>query len=126
MAAVALITLMILLEYLAFMLLVGKARVQGNIDAPAMTGTEEMDRAVRVQSNTLEQMVITLPAMWICAYFFMPLVAALLGLGFFIGRILYRNSYMKDPAKRTTGFAIGFLSNIGLIGCGLWGVVTSL
>ena len=126
MAAVALITLLILLEYLVFMLLVGKARLQGDIQAPAVSGTEEMDRAYRVQMNTLEQMVITLPALWICAYFFLPLVAAILGLGFFIGRILYRNSYMKDPAGRTAGFAIGFLANLGLIGCGLWGVITSL
>ena len=126
MAAVALITLLILLEYLVFMLLVGKARLQGDIQAPAVSGTEEMDRAYRVQMNTLEQMMVTLPALWICAYFFLPLVAAILGLGFFIGRILYRNSYMKDPDKRTAGFAIGFLSNLGLIGCGLWGVITSL
>ena len=53
MAAVALITLLILLEYIAFMLLVGKARVQGNIEAPAVSvGYQEMHCALTWKSGS--------------------------------------------------------------------------
>ena len=91
-----------------------------------MSGHETFERAYRVHINTLEQLLITLPALWLCAYYFMPLVAAALGLTFFVGRILYRNAYVADPETRGTGMMIGFLSNIGLVLTALWGVVTQL
>lgn len=126
MALVALVTLIILLQYLAFMALVGRARVACDIKAPAVTGHEDFERAYRVQMNTAEQLLMVLPGLWICAYFFNSLVAALLGLGFFLGRILYRNAYVKDPPSRGPGMMIGFLATAGLLGCGLWGVITAL
>ena len=76
--------------------------------------------------NTVEQLLITLPAMWLCAYYFMPVVAAALGVIFFLGRILYRSGYMADPEKRAPGMMIGFLANIGLVLTALWGVITQL
>ena len=126
MAFVALVSLLILCQYVVFMGLCGKARAESGLLAPAVVGDESFERAYRVQMNTLEQMVITIPAMWICAYFFMPLVAAILGLAFIIGRILYRMTYVKDPASRGPGMMIGFLANIGLLLCGVWGVVTQI
>ena len=126
MAFVALVALLILFEYIAFIGLCGKARANSGLLAPATTGDENFERAYRVQMNTLEQMVITLPAMWLCAQFFMPVVAAVLGLGFFVGRLVYRSSYLKDPATRGPGMIIGFLSNVLLLLCGLWGVLRHL
>ena len=123
MVFVALVTLLILCQYVVFMGLCGKARAECGLLAPAVVGDESFERAYRVQMNTLEQMVITIPAMWICANFFMPVVAAILGLAFVIGRILYRMSYVKDPASRGH-MMIGFLANIGLLLCGFWGVAT--
>ena len=126
MALAALVALLILGEYIAFMGLCGKARANSGLQAPATTGDENFERAYRVQMNTLEQMVVTLPAMWVCATFFMPVVATVLGLGFFVGRLIYRSAYIKDPTTRGPGMIIGFLSNVGLILCGLWGVLTQL
>jgi len=123
---VVLIMLLILVEYIVFMMLCGKARASSGLQAPAVTGDEHFERAYRVQMNTLEQMVITLPAMWICANYFMTMVAAVLGLAFIIGRIMYRTAYMKDPTARGPGMLVGFFANIGLIGCGLWGVISQL
>ncbi|MFT6958072.1 MAG: glutathione S-transferase [Halieaceae bacterium] len=123
---VALVALLILCEYIVFMALCGKARADSGLLAPATTGDESFERAYRVQMNTLEQMVITLPAMWLCAYFFMPIVAGVLGLSFFVGRLVYRATYIKDPATRGPGMIIGFLSNVLLLLCGLWGVLTPL
>ncbi|MBT4520084.1 MAG: MAPEG family protein [Halieaceae bacterium] len=123
---VAIVTLILLCQYIFFMGMVGKARVAGGVEAPAVTGDPIFERAYRVQMNTLEQLMVTLPAMWVCAQFFMPLVAAGLGLAFFIGRIIYRSSYMAAPEKRGLGMMIGFLANIGMIGTGFWGVISRL
>jgi uncharacterized membrane protein YecN with MAPEG domain len=64
--------------------------------------------------------------MWVSAMYFIPMVAAALGLVFFVGRMMYRVSYMKDPESRGPGMIIGFLANIALIITGLWGVVGQL
>ena len=86
---VALVTLLLLFQYMTFMMLCGAARAKADIKAPAMSGDENFERALRVQLNTLEQMVITLPAMWVSGMYFNPTVAAVLGLAFFLGRLLY-------------------------------------
>ena len=126
MAFVGLVTLLILLQYILFMMLVGKQRAAHGISAPAVTGHEMFERAYRVQMNTLEQMVVAIAAMWVCAWFFLPPVAGILGAVFFIGRFVYWRSYMADPKKRGVGMVIGFLANIAMIGCGLWGVIGQL
>ena len=121
---VALVTLLLLCQYVVFMGMCGKARAQSGIVAPAVTGDETFERAYRVQMNTVEQLVIALPAMWVSGMYFMPMVAAALGLVFFVGRMMYRVSYMKDPESRGPGMIIGFLANIALIATGLWGIIS--
>ncbi len=88
-----------------------------------MSGDEAFERAFRVQMNTVEQLVITLPALWISGYYFSANIAAALGLLFFLGRVLYRVGYMKDPKKRGPGMMIGFLANVALVLTALWGVI---
>ena len=51
MAYTGLVTLVILVQYIVFMLLVGKQRVAHGIKAPATSGHEMFDRAYRVQMN---------------------------------------------------------------------------
>lgn len=126
MAYVAIVTMLLLIQYIAYTLLCGAARARGGVQAPAVTGDETFERAFRVQMNTIEQLVITLPAMWVCAYYFSPLWAAGLGVVFMIGRLLYRQAYMKDPASRGPGMGIGFLANIVLIVLSLWGAIGQL
>ena len=123
---VALVTILLICQFIVFMGFVGKARAGGDIKAPAMTGSDEFDRANRVHQNTLEQLAITLPSMWISAYYFSPYWAAGLGLLFFLGRIVYRAGYMADPEKRGKGMMIGFMANIALLGTALWGVIGKL
>ena len=123
---VALVTLLLIIQYLTFTMLVGAARSKSGIKAPAITGDEQFERAYRVQMNTLEQLVLTLPALWLSGLYFNSMVAALLGLAFFLGRVLYRAGYVKDPAKRGPGFGIGFLASIGLVLTAAWGVITAL
>ncbi len=123
---VALVTLLLLLQYISFTMLVGMARGKTGVSAPAVTGDEMFERAFRVQMNTLEQLAVTLPALWLCAYYYKPLVAAALGLLFFLGRMLYRVSYMKDPASRGPGMIIGFFANVTLIALAAWGVISAM
>lgn len=123
---VALITLLLLTQYLAFMGKTGKARAASGIKAPAMTGDDTFERAVRIQTNTLEQLIMTLPAMWICAQFLNPLVAAGLGAVFLIGRFIYGRAYAADPSKRGIGMMIGFVATFTLIILSFWGVISAM
>jgi uncharacterized MAPEG superfamily protein len=89
-----------------------------------MSGPPEFERAYRVHMNTIEQLVILIPSMWMFAYFVRPDVAAGLGIVFLVGRLLYRNSYLADPSSRTIGFMVGFLAMMimlvgSMIGAGM-------
>lgn len=121
MELVAIVTGLILIEYFIFAMLVGKARAKSGIDAPAMTGDPGLERAVRVQLNTLEQIVMVIPAMWIFGNYLSAMYGAGLGLVFIIGRALYCRGYMNDPKSRGAGFMIGFLATIALLFGGLYG-----
>ena len=123
---VAIVTLLLLIQYLYFAMQAGLARGKGNVKAPAITGDEDFERKLRVQANTLEQLVITLPAMWLCGYYFRADVAAVFGAVFLVARFVYGTAYVKEPASRGTGMIIGFVANLGLILCSLWGVIATL
>ena len=101
----------------------GKAREEFDIKAPATTGNDIFERTLRVQLNTLEQLLVTLPAMWLCAHYFSASFAGIMGLVFFTGRVLYRKAYIADPGTRTTGMIMGFLANILLLICATLSVI---
>jgi glutathione S-transferase len=123
---VALVTVLLVSQYMIFIMLVGAARGKSGLKAPAVTGDENFERAYRVQMNTLEQLVVVLPALWLSGWYFDSLVAALLGLAFFLGRVMYRAGYVKNPEQRAMGFGIGFLAVLGLIGTAIWGVLGAI
>lgn len=126
MEIVALVTLSILIQFLVFTLMCGAARAKSGVEAPAVAGDPVFERAFRVQQNTLEQLMLVLPSLWVCAYFFSANVAAIFGAVFLVGRFIYRAGYMGDPKKRGPGMLIGLFATLVLIGCGLWGVVAKL
>lgn len=123
MELIAVVTGLILLEYFVFALLVGKARSKSGIDAPAMTGDPGLERALRVQLNTLEQIVIVIPSLWIFGSYVSEVYGAGLGLVFIIGRALYCKGYMADPKNREIGFTVGILATMALLFGGLYGAV---
>jgi len=106
----ALMTLLAILWYIVTAFQVGRAHVKYNIQAPAMTGNPALERAVRVQMNTLEQLVAFLPAMWIYAWYGNPRWAAIACAVWIVGRIVYAFGYWADANKRGPGFAITFLA----------------
>jgi glutathione S-transferase len=125
-ALVAIVTVLVLLFYVWPAVTVGRLRGKHGIQAPAMTGHPEFERASRVQINTLEWMVIFLPSMWIIAAYVNSVLAAVLGLVWIGGRYLYMSGYLKDPKNRSTGFLIQLLATAVALFGGLIGAVVSL
>lgn len=111
----ALVTLLALLVYFGMGLQVGRARGRSGINPPAMTGDPLLERAVRVQSNTLEWLPIFLVSLWLFAIYCNELVAAGVGIVWIIGRVVYSVGYMADPARRGTGFLIQLLAGAVLL-----------
>ena len=100
---VHIVALLALVQFIYFSMLVGQARGKYGIKAPAMTGNEHFERAVRVQMNTLEQLVCFLPALLIAAVYWSPNYVAATGVVYLVGRTLYQRAYVADPAKRGLG-----------------------
>lgn len=127
-ALVAIVTLLSLLVYVWMILRIGGARRRTGIDAPAMTGDPELERHLRVQANTVESLVIHLPALWLFAIYWNDLVAAALGVVWMIGRVVYALGYAADPKKREVGFMIQGLATVilllGALGRAIWVYVT--
>lgn len=126
MELVAFVTVLALLEYVVFAMLVGRARGKYGVKAPAVTGHEIFERYFRVQQNTLELLVALVPAMWLFGTYVNPTWAAWLGLVFVVARIVYLVGYVVDPAKREIGFGLTALPVMILLIGGLWGAGKAL
>ena len=123
---VAIVTALALAQAFWFAAQVGKQRVAHGVDAPATTGHPDFEKAFRVHANTLEQLIIVLPCMWMFATYWRPEIAAGLGVVFMVGRQIYRGAYMGDPKRRTTGFMVGMLATAILLIGTIVGAVMNL
>ncbi|MBL8265705.1 MAPEG family protein [Steroidobacter sp.] len=120
---VALVTVVALLQFLYLGLQVARARGRYGVAAPATTGHEVFERHFRVQMNTLEQLVMFLPALWIFAAYISPLWAAALGVVFILGRSIYAMSYVRDPRTRSLGFGLTAFPTLALLmGIVIWAI----
>jgi uncharacterized MAPEG superfamily protein len=123
---IALVSLLAILEYQVFAFQVGLGRQKYGIEAPATTGNEVFERLYRVQVNTIEQLVVFLPSLWVFGAYVSAPVGAGLGVVFLVGRALYAVQYVKEPASRGAGFLTGYLANTALLLGGLGGAVMKL
>jgi uncharacterized membrane protein YecN with MAPEG domain len=126
MAWVELVTLLAIVQFVVFGLLVGRARMQHQVPAPAMSGHEIFDRYFRVHMNTLETLVGLLPSMWIAAQYWSPRWCAAIGAVYLVGRQVYLKSYVADPKKRSLGYSLSFLPVAVLLLAALVGIARSL
>jgi uncharacterized MAPEG superfamily protein len=124
--AIAIVTALALLQAFVFAFLVGKARVKHGVSAPAMSGDPNFERAFRVHQNTVEQVILVIPSMWIFGTYVHALAAAGIGLLFVVSRFIYRNGYLKDPKSRSLGFTIGAVCTVTLLLGSIVGPVLAL
>ncbi|MBM5796503.1 MAG: MAPEG family protein, partial [Cyanobacteria bacterium M_surface_7_m2_037] len=108
----AVVSLAALIAYQGTAMAVGQARVKHKVLPPAMTGPEPFECALRVQQNTLEQLVFFLPVFWLAALMGSETWASLLGFIWVGGRVAYGVGYRLAPNKRGPGFGISFLCSI--------------
>jgi uncharacterized membrane protein YecN with MAPEG domain len=112
----AIATLLAVLIALGTAILVARTRARVRIFPPVMTGSPELECALRVQANTVEQIVIFLPALWLAALYFQGWIPPAIGLLWCLGRVLYALGYRADkPGRREPGFIMAMLSTIALI-----------
>jgi glutathione S-transferase len=120
----AAVTLLAVLIALGTAIMVSRVRRRVNIQPPAMTGSPELDCALRVQGNTLEQIVIFLPALWLAALYFQGWWAPIIGLVWCLGRIIYAATYKPaNPGMRFGGFALTIFPTLILIILAIIGLV---
>lgn len=83
------------------------------------------DRAYRVQMNTLELIVVFLPAMFIAAKYWPQAYVASAGAVYLLGRFIYWRSYVAAPASRGLGFALSMIPILALIVGALAAIIRS-
>jgi len=115
MELVVIVIVLALLQYLAFGILVGRARGKYNVPAPATSGDPMFERYNRVHMNTLEALLLFLPGMVIYGTYANPNIAAGLGIVWIIGRFIYLRAYIKDPGSRSLGFALTSLPSLFML-----------
>jgi len=111
MPLVTIVTVLALIQYVVQGVRVGQARQRYGVEAPATTGHAIFERHFRVHQNTLEQLLIFLPGMWLFGLYVRWGIAALLGVVFIVARFIYERGYVADPNQRTTGFVITAIVN---------------
>lgn len=126
MALVHAVIALALIEFFAFGALVGRARVRYKVAAPATTGHPIFERYYRVHYNTMEQLLCFVPGMLLFATYVSASVAAVLGLIFVAGRIVYLRGYVAEPLQRRAGFGLSVLPVIILLVGGLAGTLWSV
>jgi glutathione S-transferase len=116
------ITLLTVLLMFALTFNVGRARGKYQVHAPAVSGHELFERAYRIQLNTIENVLMFLPALWLYAIYIGDKGAGNSGVIWLIARVWYAISYQKNPAKRGLGFVISILVIAGLWAGAAYGI----
>lgn len=111
----ALATLLAILVFAVFLANVSRARGKYGVAAPATSGHPDFDRRFRVQMNTLEQLVVFLPVLWLCAIWVGDNWAGLGGLVWSVGRLVYARGYHRKASQREVGFYITAIPVLAMV-----------
>ncbi len=102
----SLATILALIVLTVLSAMVSLARGKYKVAAPATTGHPDFERCYRVHANTVEQIVMLVPVLWLCAFWVGDPWAGLGGLIWSLGRAVYARGYFRDPAQREIGYYI--------------------
>ena len=122
----ALITALTTLLFFIAGSLVGRARGRFGVHAPATTGHPEFERIFRAQMNTLEQLAIFLPVLWLATLYGNPMHAAWLGYAWLVGRVAYLVGYINPKLSRGPGFLVATLAWGLLLAIALRGILRAM
>lgn len=122
----ATIAMLAVAQCVFFSFRVGAARQKYNVTAPAVSGNADFERVFRVHQNTMENLVVFLPALFAFAYYVSDVWSVVPGLVFIIGRFLYSSGYTQAAEKRGPGAMISFVANVVLVLGGLIGAVLAI
>ncbi|MBE9251116.1 MAPEG family protein [Dolichospermum sp. LEGE 00240] len=122
----SLVTVSALVLYFVVTINVGIARAKYQVPVPQTTGNLDFERVLRVQQNTLEQLALFIPALWLFSIYVSPIWGSVLGTAWIVGRIAYAWGYYQAAEKRGPGFAISSLSGMVLILGSLVGIILSM
>lgn len=112
---VNLVAALAVLQFIVFSFLVGRARIEHKVDAPAVQGNEQFERVFRVQMNTMEQLICFIPSLLLANVYWSDTFVALVGIVYLVGRLIYRQTYIADPSKRTVGFLMTIVPTFVLL-----------
>ncbi|MBW4647866.1 MAG: MAPEG family protein [Kastovskya adunca ATA6-11-RM4] len=122
----SLVTVLALMLYFAFTANVGRARMKYKVLPPQTSGDPDFDRVFRVQQNTLEQLVLFIPSLWLFSLFVSPIWGAVIGAIWIVGRLVYAWGYYQATEKRLPGFGINALAIVSLLLGSLVGIILTI
>ena len=94
---------------------VGYLRGRLKIDAPATTGHPLFERGFRTHANTVENLLLFLPLLWLATIFYGGQIPFWLGVVWIVSRIIYAFGYAQTNTQmRGPGMGLSFLALIGL------------
>lgn len=103
---------------------VGHLRHKLKIAAPATTGHPLFERAFRAHANTVENLVLVLPLLWVASIFYGGQIPFWLGLIWIVSRIAYAIGYTQSDTRwRGIGGGAGLVALIGLLVLAIMGLV---
>ena len=126
MAWVDIVGIVALLQLIAFSVLVGRARRDYALPAPATSGHPLFERYYRVQMNTVETLIAFLPGLWLAAKYWPPHYVAAVGVVYLFGRVVYLRGFVRDPKDRHMGYLLSSAPTMLLLVAALIGAVRSL
>jgi len=116
---------MVLYFFLSFTVSQGRRIYKIRSPLAETEGPEKFQRFYRMQMSLLEQLVFHLPTLWVAAYAMDDVFAALIGLIWLFGRLLYAVRYYQKPNRRIKGYIISMIANIILLIGAMAGTIAS-
>jgi uncharacterized membrane protein YecN with MAPEG domain len=119
----ALVTILACILCTCMAIAVSRARTRLQISPPAMTGSPELERVIRVHSNTVENLTIFLALLWLAVIYFHGWIPGIIGLIWIVGRIIYMVGYYSGADRRLPGFIVAQLSQLALLILAIVGLI---
>jgi hypothetical protein len=100
-----LITLVALLQTFALDVYISFHKFKHGVQDPEIVNNEEFKKVYKIYNNTVSDLILFLPLIWLFATLEGDLLAGILGLIWLFGRFHYDFAFFKDPTTRTISMA---------------------